>query len=547
MASKAVQREQRLKGLPISGGVAVAGVCRFRDHGRHDDLALEKVSPDRLGEERERLQRAVAVVRGRLEALEKVVRQRIGEAEAGIFAAQRAILGDPALEQQMEEALAEGYRAEAAAMQTLDAYEERLAQVDDAYVRERASDIGELKRRLLDTLMNTKPQFLCEVEAHCQRGRNRIIVTEELTPSVALEMDTQEIRGIVTERGGRTSHAAILARAVGIPAVSGIDGLAETIQCGTQILVNGDTGEVVLWPSPETVETIRRRKEAEAVPAIEPVEGLTVMANISLAAEAGEAVAMKAEGVGLYRTELEFFAAGRLLSEDEQVERYRTVVEAMAGQPVYVRLLDVGGDKPSPVFQTAREENPQLGLRGARYLLSRPDLLRTQARALARVARLGPVHVMYPMVIDADQYRELRRLVDEATAGMPSAEALKHGPMFEVPSACLDADRLLAISDFASIGSNDLVQYLFAVDRNNERVAHDSSPDRRVFWQLLRNLASAARRADVPISICGELAGDPVEVPRLQELGYDILSVSVRRIPGVRRAALNARTERSPV
>jgi len=229
-------------------------------------------------------------------------------------------------------------------------------------------------------------------------------------------------------------------------------------------------------------------------------------------------------------------ASGHLLDEDEQLARYADVVKAMDGAPVHFRLLDIGGDKPSPLFDHPHEENPSLGLRGSRFLLARPDLLRTQARALTRLAATHEVYVMYPLVIDLEQFRRLRQLFDEVTADLPKGR-LHHGVMFEVPSACLQARELLAEAEFGSIGTNDLVQYLFAVDRNNERVAEDYTFDRPVFWRILEDLVRAAKETGRPLSICGEMAADTRYTPRLLELGIQTVSVSARHIPGVRRAA----------
>lgn len=538
-------REQRFKGLPVSGGKVVAPVCLFRDQGRHPSLRIHHVPPDEVPHEQERLSRALEIVRGRLEAVERAVADRIGPAEAEIFVAQRMILDDTALRERIQAAIDDqNYNAEAAATKVLDGYESRLREVDHDYLQERATDIAELKRRVLDALLNTQPEFLCEVEGHCRRGRDRIVVTEELTPSLAIGLDTHAVRGLVTEHGGVTSHAAILARAIGVPAVTGIPDVGSTVSCGSEILVDGDRGEVVVWPDPETVERARSEPPGAHPEAVPPVEGLAVMANIAMASEVAQARDLQAEGIGLYRTELEFLAAGRLLSEEEQAERYTGVVEAMEGRPVTLRLIDAGGDKPTPLFGVGEEESPQLGLRGARFLLERTDLLQTQARAIARASRAGPVHIMYPMVVEADQFARLRRQVEEAVEDVPHGE-LYHGAMFEVPSACMDAERILKISDFASIGTNDLIQYLFAVDRNNERVAYDYFPDRKVFWKVVSDVASAAREAGKPLSICGEMAADSEYVPRLIELGIETVSVSVRLIPGVRRAAAEALSEGS--
>jgi phosphoenolpyruvate-protein phosphotransferase len=381
----------------------------------------------------------------------------------------------------------------------------------------------------------------CAGQPHCQKGHVRIVVAEELTPALTLELDAGHTLGFVTERGGKTSHAAILARALGIPAVTGIHGIHEALTCGTEVLINGNTGEVVVWPSAATRQAMQAVQPLpERAPlALPPVAGLQVLANISTAADVAEAQAMLAEGIGLYRTEFEHFAAGRLLTEDEQFAQYAAVLKAMNGRPVTIRLLDIGGDKTAPFFEIPPEPNPYLGFRGGRLLLARPDLLAPQARALARASTFGPLRVLYPMIIDLGQFLELKKRFAEAVRGL-DASRVAHGVMFEVPSACLQARELLAVADFASIGSNDLIQYLFAVDRNNERVAYDYSPDRAVFWRLLEDLARAAAAAGKPLSVCGEMAGDPGYCARLIGIGIGTVSVSAKLIPAVRQAALAA-------
>ena len=536
--SARIDNETRFHGLPISPGVTVARVCLFRQ-ARHETIPQYTVSGKAKEEEKKRLNEAVEAVLNRLEGLHDVVQQRVGAAEAEIFSVQRMILEDPDLREQVADAIDQGRNAEVAVKQTFEAYETRMRELDNGYQAERAGDIGELKRRLLGELVQTTSAFACEADPHCQRGRKRIVVTEELTPSVALEMNTDDIRGLVTERGGRTSHAAILARGLGIPAVSGIPHIHDLVACGTEVLVDGGSGEVVVWPSQQTLADVEVRIPAEAEEPSEPVEGLRVLANLSIAEETDIARRHRAEGVGLYRTEMEFFAADRLLDENEQAERYARVVRAMDGRPVAFRLLDLGGDKPSPLFEFPPEDNPSLGLRGLRYLLKHPDLLKSQARALARASADGPVQIMYPMVTGADQFEQAREIVEDAVGDVPHGR-IEHGPMFEVPSAALDADRLLVGADFASVGSNDLLQYLFAVDRNNVHVAEDYVPDQPVFWQVLEDVVDAARRAGVPISICGELAADPAYVRRLMDIGFETVSVSVRLIPGIRRAARDA-------
>jgi phosphoenolpyruvate-protein phosphotransferase (PTS system enzyme I) len=535
-----VNSESRFVGLPISPGMALSKVCLFNDH-RHDRLVVYRIAANGIRYEQARLDRAVELASNRLRELSAQVADRIGKAEAAIFDTQRAILCDAALLRDINRLIAEQrLNAEGAVARTLEAYEGRLRELNDNYLRERATDIVEIRTRLLDTLGNMGSSLRCWSQDHCQRGTNRIVVAEELTPSLTIELDTEHITGFVTERGGPTSHAAILARALGIPAVSGIKGVRDVLTCGTELLLDGDAGEVIAWPSEATLSNYRCTQVIPpgSLQAVAPVPGLAVMANISRAGEVIDALDMKAEGIGLYRTEFEFLAAGRILSEEEQVAHYTSVVQAMGGRPVYFRLLDIGGDKEAPFFNLPQEDNPYLGFRGSRLLLARNDLLAAQARALARASVHGPVHVLYPMIVEVEQFLLLRQRFEEAIVGVPSGTIL-HGVMFEVPAACLQARELLEVAAFASIGTNDLIQYLFAVDRNNELVAYDCSPDRQVFWSLIRQIAEAAEQAGRPLSVCGEVAGDPRYLPKLRSLGIDTVSVSPRLIPELRRSLIN--------
>ncbi len=533
MSDSAAPAAIHLRGIPVSGGVAVSPVCLFNDR-RHTPLADPPAGAVSPPIEHARLQAAVARALAQLAELRRKVAAGIGPAEAEIFAAQAMILEDEALQAKIRSAVDARTAAPQAVVRVLDEYEARLLELDNAYIRERASDIGEIKRRLLDILENTRPGLQCAGQPHCRKGRDRIIIAEELTPTLTTEVDARFVRGFVTERGGKTSHAAILARALGIPAVTGIKGIHGAVDCGTEVLLDGDSGDVVVNPPPALVQAAlkRRTRMDDAVP---PVDGLRVLANISTAADAAAARSALAEGIGLYRTEFEFFAADRLLTEDEQFEKYSAVLRAMDGRPVTFRLLDLGGDKTAPFLNMQPEQNPALGFRGGRLLLARAELWRAQARALARAAALGPVQVLYPMIVDLEQFRQLRAMFDEAVQDLPPARA-QHGVMLEIPSACLQARELLAESDFASVGSNDLIQYLFAVDRNNELVAEDYRPERAVFWKLLAEIAAAARELGRPLTVCGELAGEPAYLQRLRAAGVAAVSVSPRAIGAVRRA-----------
>lgn len=532
--------ETRFKGLPISPGVALARVCLFNER-RHMSIPVSDITDKEVRGEGDRFRKALTVVREKLALLIIEVEGRVGKAEAEIFAAQKMILEDPSLIERITDHIrSKNFNAEKAVISSLDYFEDQLAQMDNAYIKERASDIGEVKRRLLDALANLNPSFQCANDSFCQKGKNRIVIAQELTPSLTMELNTDFIRGFVTDRGGVASHAAILARALKIPAVSGIAGIHDMIFCGTEVLVDGNTGEVVIWPNRKTLERypeIQHTVSAE-VAAVDPIPDLKVFANLSLFGRVNEAVAQKAEGIGLYRTEFEFFAAGKILSEDEQCALYAGVLKAMQGRPVYFRMLDLGGDKSADFLEFPKEQNPALGFRGSRLLLGRPELFRAQARALARASKKGKALVMYPMVIDLEQFRKMKKAFQEATADVPQGE-IRHGLMFEVPSACLQAEEIFREADFGSIGTNDLIQYLFAVDRDNEFVAYDHHPDRKVFWHLIHHVAHAAKKHRKPLSVCGEIAANPEYARQLIREGVRAVSVAPRGIAGLRIAIKN--------
>ena len=534
----AAEKEMRFSGLAVSEGVVLARA--FVVESNRQSVPVYHVAEEKAAGERERLKAAMKRATSELSELMYAVARRVGPAQAKIFEAQRMMVEDPVLLEQFLQVInEEKLNAEAAVDKTLDRYEALLREVDDEYLMERASDIGEVRRRLLDHLRQG------EFQQPTREDRDvfvfeepRIVIAEELTPGETVRLDTQNTVGFVTARGGVASHAAILARALGIPAVSGINGIHNLVTHGQEVLLDGTSGEVVLWPTKRTLQVYptASRGVQPQTQTVAPVKGLQVLANISLAEEADRLGAVQAEGVGLYRTEYEFFARARLLNEDEQYHLYARVVDAMQGRPVHIRLLDMGGDKPAPFLDIPKEENPCLGFRGARLLQGQPELLITQARALARASRHGEIHVIYPMIIDMIQFLRLREIVLQGTNDIAGRKLL-HGVMFEVPSSCISARDLFEVADFGSIGSNDLIQYLFAVDRNNSLVAYDYGPDKAPFWILLRQLVDASRETNRPLSLCGEMGGQAAYLPRLLDLGITTVSVSPRLIGLARMSA----------
>ncbi len=526
------------KGLAINSGKVSAPVCLYSAEAHRSVKEYELHSDEDVRNELERFTSALAGCSDELDRIYSRVAKGVGQTEAEIFLTQKHIMNDPAIVKAIEEGVRQGRKnIEAVIADTYRSYEEKFAQVDDEYLRERSTDIGEIRRRLLDHLHNTRPGFKCQGQAHCTRGKNRIIVAEELTADMMVRMNLESVLGIVTERGGTSSHAAVIARSVGVPAVSGVHGVMSMVECGTPVLVDGDEGRVFVNPTEEVIAELTPVDIAEAsdVCLLMSPPGSEVMANASILEDVRYAAKVHADGIGLFRTEIQFMRADRLLSEDEQFDYYSQVAREMDGRPVAFRLIDVGGDKQLPFLRMQQEDNPSLGWRGARFLLGSPEIFATQVRALVRMSRQGRVRILFPMVIDAGQLKSLCDGVREIVVSSGGkAENVELGAMFEVPSACIQADSILKQVDFASIGSNDLIQYLFAIDRNNELVSHDYNPEHPALWEVMRNLSRAASSAGKPLSICGEMAGREELPSRLWDIGIKSLSVSPRLIPRVR-------------
>lgn len=538
MQTRVRGHEVILQGLGISPGVSSGRICMAND-ARHRSLPTYTIQKTQVGREVERFHVAMAVAGRQLDDLIAKVSERVGPHEAAIFAAQKAVLQDPGVIRQILDAIdTEALNAEQAIDRVFGSYEIKLMAIENEVIRSRANDISEVRTRLLDVLGNTRPSLKCGQSGHCARGHHRIVAAVEVTPSMTVDLDAEHTLGFVSERGGRNSHAGILARSLGIPAVSGIDDLLAHINCGTEVIIDGDNGKVIIWPLPETVETYREREieTTRRFSVSEPISTLVVEANISVVRDAQIAMQRRTEGIGLYRTEFECMLSNEMLDEEQQYQRYKEVVSVLDGRPVTFRLFDFGADKPAPGRHIAVETNPCLGLRGSRYLLANRDLVRQQARAIARAAQHGPVRLLYPMIVDAPQFVLLRSIILEAIADLPPV-SIAHGVMLELPSACLMADSILQEAAFASIGSNDLTQYLFGVDRDNHLVATDFQTDHPAFWSLIDTVLVAARRHGRPVGFCGEAATDPKVLRALMSRGISSVSVSPNGIARVRKIA----------
>jgi phosphoenolpyruvate-protein phosphotransferase (PTS system enzyme I) len=531
------QQQREFKGTPINAGRVCARACLFSNGN------LRAVPEYCLRGESAVEKEIGRYTKARNECSEELARKAtevestIGKAESEIFLAQMHIMDDPKLVDAVAQLITvERRNAEWAITKVLQEFEELFASLDDQYMRDRSSDIGEIRRRLLAKLTNSAEGFICHGQPHCSRGANRVIVAEELTANMIVNMKMERVLGFVTERGGITSHAAILARSLGIPAVTGVEGIMAHVRCGDTVLINGDTGVVYHHPDKSTIATLIEWETPEKKPvvAVTP-KGMELVANTSSLDDVKQAREVGADGIGLFRTEILFVGAERLLSEDEQHAFYTQVVETMNGKPVTFRMLDIGGDKQLPFLRLKKEANPFLGWRGARFLLGNPAIFSAQIRALGRLSRRGKIKILFPMVIDRKQIQTLIDRSREALAGIDHDSAnISYGAMFEVPSAFIQARDILKMIDFSSIGSNDLIQYLFAIDRDNDKVSHEYDVEHPALWTMLEELSKAARELDKPLSICGEMAGHEGMPVRLLEAGISSLSVAPRLIPRVR-------------
>ena len=529
---------KRFKGVAVNAGQVVAPVCLYSAARRHSLDERYLSSDAEVEKELTRLDKAVEEGMKELDEVADRVEKGVGKAEAEIFVTQKHIMGDPEILNEIRKRVtADRRNLEWVVSDVYRDYEKKFSQLDNEYFRERSGDFSEIRHRLLDRLANIRPGFVCRTQPRCTRGNDRVIVAEELTAQMMAHMQLQNVRGIVTERGGVSSHAAIIAHSLGVPAVSGARGVFHSVDCGDMMLVDGDTGEVIVEPDEETIRGVIPSDEVDlekSCPLVTPA-GMEVLANASLMEDVDLAARFHADGIGLFRTEIAFMRADRLLHEDDQVALYTKVVNRMGDRPVTFRLLDIGGDKALPFLQIEKEDNPSLGWRGARFLLGNREILASQVRALVRLARAAPVRILYPMIVDAEQVREL----NEAVLAIVDSEGgnkdqVKVGAMFEVPSACVQAEQIMRNVDFASVGSNDLIQYLFAVDRNNSLVSSDYNPEHPALWETLSRLAQASRTTETPLSVCGEMAGRAGMAARFLDVGISSMSVAPRLIPKLR-------------
>lgn len=488
---------------------------------------------------------AVAAFTEKTHAMAEAMKESVGEHNAEILEGHILLLTDPGMDEITKGSIMSGTCAEAAFESTCDMFAGMFQMADDELTRQRATDIGDIKVRMLKILTGTPDVNISEVPA------GTILVAEDLTPSMTAGIVKENVAGIITAVGGKTSHSAILARALEIPAVLSVDGIVDKVSDGMTAVVDGCDGICILDPSQEEIEEYRAKREKylsdkallEVYRGKDTVtaDGVKVhlYGNIGNPEDAKQVAACDGEGVGLFRTEFLFMGASELPSEEEQFQAYKAAAETMEGREVIIRTLDVGGDKDIPYLGLEKEDNPFLGFRAVRYCLQNKDSYRVQLRALLRASAFGDIKIMVPLVTCVDEIRSVKALVKELMVELDAENIaynkdIQVGAMIETPAASLIADLLAKEADFFSIGTNDLTQYTMAVDRGNAKVAYLYSSYNPAVLRSMKNIIEAANAAGIMVGMCGEAAADPLLIPLLISFGLGEFSVSATSVLATR-------------
>lgn len=529
---------KELQGIAASSGIAIAKAYRLIE----PDLTFEKKSIDDVEQETKRLDESIATSINELETIQKNAEKEMGAEEAEIFNAHILVLKDPELIHPIKDKIrSEKVNAEQALKETTDSFIEIFEAMDNEYMRERAADIRDVTKRLLSHLLGVKAVSPSEISEEV------IVIAEDLTPSDTAQLNKKFVKAFATDIGGRTSHSAIMARSLEIPAVVGTKEATNQIEDGDLVIVDGLTGKVIQNPSDDSISEYKNKQkqyEQQKAELAKLVNEKSVTADgqqVELAANIGTpddlegVVKNGGEGIGLYRTEFLYMGRDQLPTEDEQFEAYKAVLEGMDGKPVVVRTLDIGGDKELPYLNLPKELNPFLGFRAIRLCLEEQDIFRTQLRALLRASTYGNLKIMFPMIATLDEFREAKAILEEEKkaliqAGEPVAENIEVGIMVEIPSTAVQADQFAKEVDFFSIGTNDLIQYTMAADRMNERVSYLYQPYNPAILRLIKTVIDAAHREGKWTGMCGEMAGDEIAIPLLLGLGLDEFSMSATSI-----------------
>ena len=530
---------QIIKGIAASDGIGIAKAYLLMD----PDLSFEKKTIADPAAEYERVEKAFSASIADLATIKQNAKSRLSDEELEVFDAHIAILSDPEMKSQIKDEIESQHVSAEEAMTdvTTNFANVLAAMTDNKYMQERAADVKDVAKRALSHLLGKQLPDIASISEPV------VIIAKEITPSDTSQMDAKFVKGLATDLGGRTSHAAIMARTLRIPAVVGAEDVTSTIKNGDMVIVDGLHGDIIIDPSQAQIDEYQAKADSfekeraewaklvDAPSVSKDGQHFEIAANIGTPDDVADALKQGADGVGLFRSEFLYMSSDHLPTEDEQFEAYKKAVVGMQGKPVVVRTLDIGGDKPLNYLPLPEEMNPFLGYRAIRICLHRPDIFKTQLRALIRASEFGPVEIMFPMIATLAELCQAKTIYqeckDELQKDHPGlGDNVKIGMMIEVPLAALYADQLAKEVDFFSIGTNDLIQYCFAADRGNDAVSYLYQPLNPAFLRLIKHVIDSAHANNTKAAMCGEMAGDQLAMPLLLGMGLDEYSMSASSI-----------------
>ncbi|HGG0418735.1 phosphoenolpyruvate--protein phosphotransferase [Clostridium sporogenes] len=536
------------KGIAASKGYAIGKIFI------KEDINIEVVekSIDDTEKEKERFKSALSNTREQLERIKDKAQKEVGAEKAAVFDSHIMLLDDPefagAVEMNIE---SNKVNSEKALQEVIDMYSSIFASMEDEYMRERGADIKDVGKRIMLNIMGKSVNSMDDLD------KDTIIVAQDLTPSDTAQLDKDKVIAFLTNIGGRTSHSAIMARTLEIPAIVGMKDITESVKNDDVVIVDGTEGVVIINPDKETIEKYEKSKESflrekEELKKLINVETVTkggkrveVCGNIGKPQDVHQVLENGGEGVGLFRTEFLYMDRDNMPSEDEQFESYKYAVEKMEGKPVVIRTLDIGGDKKLPYLEMPEEMNPFLGYRAIRLCLDRKELFKVQLRALLRASAFGNLKIMFPMISSLSEFKAAKELLKECmnelkAEGKEFNENLETGIMVEIPAAAICADELAKHVDFFSIGTNDLIQYTLAADRMNEKISYLYDPMHPAVLRLIKMTIDAAHKEGKWCGMCGEMAGDENAIATLVEYGLDEYSMSASSILTAKKIIMNS-------
>ena len=531
---------EKLKGVGVSKGIAIGEVFLYLPEEIKVDINERDNIP--VSDKKKKLEITKDKSRKELQSIYEKMKSGKTEKEAGIFEAQALFVDDPTLDERITELIEQGFTLIAAVKKVFGEAAEEMEQMENEYFKQRAKDIRDVSSRLIHHILGKPLPDLSYL------SKSSIIVARDLTPSDTASLDRKNVFGFATDMGGATSHTAIIAETLGIPAIVGLKNVTEKVKHGDPIIINGETGEVFIYPNDDTEKLFIEKislieKEKSKLEKVKFLQAITksgikieVSANIGSPNDADVAIKQGADGVGLFRTEFLFLDRNTPPTEEEQLKAYKAVLEKFNGKHVIIRTLDIGGDKQIPYLNLQKELNPFLGVRAIRLCFEKVVLFKIQLRAILRASVYGKALIMYPMIAVKEEVLKANEILnavkEELTKeGIPFDKDIQVGIMVEIPSAALNAEELSDYVDFFSIGTNDLTQYTFAADRTNEALSYLYQPLNSALLKLVKMTIDASHKKGKWTGMCGELAGDPEAIPILVELGIDELSMAPSKIP----------------